>query len=58
MWVEHGGKGAPNLPPGTLVRVRLRDEWESSFPTPFEEWDWTHFGGILEDIIAYKVVSP
>lgn len=66
-WVEHHGKGAPDLPPGTEVYVRFRDGlgglgWGH---TPFEWWSpddsdprdyWTHSND-REDIVAYKAAG-
>lgn len=66
-WIEHDGKGAPELPAGTLVKVVFRDmkgaDW---MPEPFEYWladdsdphdCWTH-DGTYNDIIAYREVQP
>lgn len=61
-WIEHDGKGAPNLPPGTLLQVRCRN-WETEGDDPNEYdpftdlvWeDWDHAPHL--DIISYRVVT-
>lgn len=66
MWIEHDGKSAPDLPDGTLVKVRFRDmkgsDWLSE---PFEYWcadesdprDYWEHHDYADDIVAYRVVS-
>lgn len=44
MWVEHDGKDAPNLPPGTLVLTR-RGEGLEDHPHCPETWEWWHGDG-------------
>lgn len=44
-WIEHDGKGAPDLPPGTLVLTRRGAGIEDS-PRVAVEWEWWHGDGI------------
>lgn len=62
-WIEHHGKGYPDLPMDTLVQVRFADgdEWEDA--TRVGDWDicWRHDeeGDLVpEDITHYRVVAP
>lgn len=39
-WIEHDGRGLPDLPTGALVAVRLRGGWtDDTFPS-HEAWEW------------------
>jgi len=58
-WNAHYGERAPELAPGTMVYVRLRDGYETIFAAPFEDFDdwWIHTGSD-EDIVMYSVYRP
>lgn len=67
-WIEHDGKGAPDLAPGTKVVVRLGDGFEDSIPRAWEWWhcetlpdasNWVWPGGVADSaaIVAYCVVQ-
>lgn len=71
-WIEHDGKGPPDLPPGTCVDFRTRDGYEDVADRPphpsdkFEELSgegqgiysrcWWTHTGDDNDIVAYRVV--
>lgn len=69
MWIEHDGKGAPDLPPGTRVLTR-RDFGETEDRHVAHSWEWWHGNGTAEEsnwiwpngaavdysIISYRVV--
>jgi hypothetical protein len=60
-WIEHDGKGMPDLPAGTFVQVYCRDEQPGSDENiydPFTDlvWEnWEHAPHL--DIVAYRVVQ-
>lgn len=60
-WIEHHGKGYPDLPMDTLVQVRFADGDESPHPSSVEGWDvcWRHSDPYLHpcDITHYRVVT-
>lgn len=66
-WISHDGKGAPDLPPGTLVLVRLRDGVDWTCPDPWEYWTpdeddphdyWTFSDDEpYFDIVAYRIAT-
>lgn len=62
-WIEHHGKGYPDLPMDTLVQVRFADGWESGEGgLTVERWgvNWrTLVFGVFEvnDITHYRVVK-
>lgn len=67
-WIEHDGKGAPNLPEGTKVAVRMGDGWTDDLLRSHATWEWwdapgdessSWFNdGHPDSITAYRVVSP
>lgn len=70
-WIEHDGKGAPDLPPGTLVSIRCRDGFDDSImpprhfdfylpddKDPANYWLHGHPEDRMDEIVAYKVVTP
>lgn len=61
-WIEHHGKGYPDLPMDTLVQVRFPDGEETGEPHwHVHEWNvnWRHDDGVLgwADITHYRVVT-
>lgn len=55
-WITHNGQGAPDLPPGTRVQVRLRDGVFSPVRT-VESFRWEPWDDYPEyEIVAYRVV--
>ena len=52
-WITHNGQGAPDLPPGTRVQVRLRsgDVWD----TFVSMVNWDH-PVETDGVEAYRVV--
>lgn len=63
-WIEHDGKGAPDLPPETLLHVKWEDGtlWENENGTislsfkdyaPFFLWEEKD----VVKLLAYKVVT-
>lgn len=65
-WIEHDGKGVPDLPKGTEVYLRFRDGvGENWSPEEFDYWlpdssdprDYWTADGSHNDIVAYRVVS-
>lgn len=60
-WIEHDGKGYPDLPMGTLVQVRFRDGEKSRDPGQMVVyWNicWRHDERLCSgDIVAYRVVK-
>lgn len=66
-WIEHDGKGAPDLPRGTKAVVRFRDGMGFLDADPFEYWSpdeddphdyWTFSEDIPEyDIVAYRIAT-
>lgn len=65
-WIEHDGKGPPDLPPGTEVLVRMRNGMGESWgPSPFEYWiadeddpaEYWLFSDSPWDIVAYKALA-
>lgn len=67
-WIEHDGKGPPDLPPGTLVVTMFRDDVAGSpFPDPWEYWcsdddDPRDYWTFSEDepyfdIVAYRIAT-
>lgn len=60
-WIEHHGKGYPDLPMDTLVQVRFGDGGESGSEETVEywTWNWRHDWGIVgeDDITHYRVVT-
>lgn len=62
-WIEHHGKGYPDLPMDTLVQVRFADGGENEEPHNSVEhwfWNWHHEenGVGPNDITHYRVVTP
>lgn len=61
-WIEHHGKGYPDLPMDTLVQVRFADGEVGTLPWKVEEWDcnWRHDPDMpfSADITHYRVVKP
>lgn len=60
-WIEHHGKGYPDLPMDTLVQVRFADG-ETGDDCTVEEWSilwrWFESTPVAEDITHYRVVTP
>lgn len=61
-WIEHHGKGYPDLPMDTLVQVRFNDGFESGLygqTVEFWTWNWRYDeDGVGEDDIThYRVVK-
>lgn len=62
-WIEHHGKGYPDLPMDTRVQVRFADGHEDDGSNPWRvyEWDvcWRHYPGYphVADITHYRVVN-
>lgn len=62
-WIEHHGKGYPDLPLDTLVQVRFADGEvnEGSWGATVEFWNvnWVHDEPKYHaDITHYRVVTP
>lgn len=53
-WIEHDGKGAPDLAPGTRVNVKFECGESDEYGGEFEMWDWEEEG--THRIVAYRVV--
>lgn len=60
-WIEHHGKGYPDLPMDTLVQVRFLHGPDELKPISVEEWsvNWHHDPDMpcSADIVAYRVVT-
>ncbi len=61
-WIEHHGKGYPDLPMDTLVQVRFRDGEEDGKPYwTVHQWNinWGPFEDVqcAADITHYRVVT-
>ena len=60
-WIEHHGKGHPDLPMDTLVQVRFADGGEALHPWMVVRWDvnWRHDVPNKHpcDITHYRVVT-
>lgn len=61
-WIEHHGKGYPDLPMDTLVQVRFADgEYAGEWGQTVEFWafNWRHFDDEPHpaDITHYRVVT-
>lgn len=59
-WTKHHGKGYPDLPMDTLVRVRFADGGYDKCPWTVGQWDvcWRHDDPHHpNDIVAYRVVT-
>ena len=61
-WIEHDGKGYPDLPLDTLVQVRFLHGPDQLRPISVEGWStcWRHDPDMpcSADIVAYRVVTP
>lgn len=64
-WIEHHGKGYPDLPLDTLVQVRFGDGLESGLhgqTVEFWTWNWRYddfaFSAGADDITHYRLVKP
>lgn len=62
-WIEHDGKGYPDLPMDTLVQVRFADgETSASVGRSVKFWmvNWRHQEPYPDhcDITHYRVVTP
>lgn len=61
-WIEHDGKGYPDLPMDTLVQVRFADGGTSKpHGQSIEFWafNWVQEEPLYDcDIVAYRVVKP
>ena len=61
-WIEHHGKGYPDLPMDTRVHVRFADgkvdEWNGGATVDFWGSNWTHSEPIFwANITHYRVVE-
>jgi len=61
-WIEHHGKGYPDLPMYTLVQVRFADGVETdqldALDVAFWSINWVHDDPVYDcDIVAYRVVT-
>lgn len=63
-WIEHHGKGYPDLPRDTLVQVRFADGLVCGQDTPEPVthwhvcWRWASDEPSYHDITHYRVVKP
>lgn len=59
-WIEHHGKGYPDLPMDTLVQVRFADGEEEEWTVRDAEilWRWIDPEPWPEDITHFRVVKP
>jgi hypothetical protein len=56
-WIEHHGKGYPDLPLDTLVHVRFANGEESTANVAFWGWRWGTPTPHSFDITHYRVVE-
>lgn len=61
-WIEHHGKGYPDLPMDTLVQVRFADGWTrpNGNEARVDHWHlcWIHGNPLMRaDITHYRVVT-
>jgi hypothetical protein len=55
-WIEHDGKGPPDLPPGTIVQIKWMDGThgsEKGSRAELLDWRWVD---PFDDIKAYRVI--
>lgn len=56
-WIDHDGHGAPDLPPGTRVQVRFRDELGENW-SPENVSFWCHDDSDPHDYWTFSVRRP